>query len=323
LEETRTFPFDDFVVISDEISSAVVLAKGIYAYQVDEEGVISLTLRRSVEWLTDHELEGRAGDAGPIMYVPDARCERTVRHEIAVMIDNTTINDLSIHQINGEFQNSPLIVVAHGKGEQTKWQFLQEDIPLSSLSIQANKILARVFNPTKGEYSLKNRYRGTDVWGSHNATIKRVPAKTIQTLEIDKLLPEVVKSQYDKVVTAVTLPKWRVGENKGLPDPETIKQIEIKIAQIETETTHLEERLNNTPEHDWHLIKYRYYLLMRELYELRLSVELNKRKLAQRGKLDHDYLYATDPEIVKLGAHLNEMRIKRRIYDYVVSALEA
>jgi hypothetical protein len=323
LEETRTFPFDDFVAISDESSSAVVLAKGIYAYQADEEGVISLTLRRSVEWLTDHELESRAGDAGPIMYVPDARCERTVRHEIAVMIDNTTINDLSIHQINVEFQNSPLIVVSNGEGEQTKWQFFQEDIPLSSLRIQANKILARVFNPTTREYSLKNKYRGTDVWGRHNATIKHVPAKMIQTLEIDKLLPEVIEPPYDKVVTTVTLPEWRVGKNKGLPDPEIINQIETKVAHFEAETTLLEERLNNIRESERHPVRYRYYLRMRELYELRLSAELNKRKFAQQGKLDHDYLYSPDPEIVRLGEQLNEMRIKRRIYDYVVRALEA
>ncbi|MBE9473640.1 MAG: hypothetical protein IMY85_02020, partial [Chloroflexi bacterium] len=318
LEEVRTFPFKDFVVISDESSSAVVLAKGIYGYQIDEEGVISLTLRRSIEWLTDPELKNRSGDAGPIMYVPDARCERTVRHEMAVMIDNTTINDLSMHQINGEFQNSPLVVVSHGEGEQSKWQFFQEDIPMSSLSIQSNKLLARVFNPTTREYSLKNKYRGTDVWGRPNAVIKHVPAKTIQTLEIDQKLPEVIESQSNKVLTSVSIPKWRVGENKGLPDPEIIRQIEIKVAQIETETTLLEERLNNTLDRDWHLIRYRYFLLMRELYELRLSVELNKRKLAQQGKLDHDYLYSPDPEIVKLGVQLNEMRIKRRIYDYVV-----
>ncbi|MCK4897215.1 MAG: hypothetical protein KAS38_00450, partial [Anaerolineales bacterium] len=273
LEEVRTFPFKDFVVISNESSSAIVMAKGIYGYQIDEEGVISLTLRRSVEWLTEPELKNRAGDAGPIMYVPDARCERTVRHEIAVMIDCTTINDLTIHQLNGVFQNPPLLVVAHGKGKQKKWQFFQEDMPMSSMGFQANKLLTRVYNPTVREYSLKNNYKRTDVWGSPNATIKGVPAKSIQTLEIDQQLPEVIEFQSDQVLTSVTFPKWRVGENKGLPDPEIIRQIEIKVVQLEAETTLLEQRLNNNLEHDWHLIRYRYYLLMRELYELRLSAE--------------------------------------------------
>ena len=323
LEEVRTFPFDDFVVISDEHSSAVVMAKGIYAYQVKEEGVISLTLRRSIEWITEPDLKNRAGDAGPLMYVPDARCERTVRHEIAVMIDCTTINDLTIHQLNGVFQNPPLLVVAHGKGKQTKWQFFQEDLPMSSMGFQANKLLTRVYNPTVREYSLKNNYKRTDVWGSPNATIKGVPAKSIQTLEIDQQLPEVIEFQSDQVLTSVTFPKWRVGENKGLPDPEIIRQIEIKVVQLEAETTLLEQRLNNNLEHDWHLIRYRYYLLMRELYELRLSAELNKRKLAQQGKPDHNYLFSLDPEIAKLGVRLNELRIKRRIYDYVVRVLEA
>ncbi|HIC89702.1 MAG TPA: hypothetical protein EYP04_09925, partial [Anaerolineae bacterium] len=86
LGEVRTFPFHDFVMISDGSSPAVVMAKGIRAYQADDDGTIALTLRRSVEWLTASDLQHRSGDAGPFMYVPDARCERTVRHEIAVMI---------------------------------------------------------------------------------------------------------------------------------------------------------------------------------------------------------------------------------------------
>jgi alpha-mannosidase len=322
LVEVRTFPFHDFVAITDQESTAVVMAKGIRAYQVDDNGVISLILRRSVEWLTDPELKNRSGDAGPIMYVPDARCERSVRHEIAVLIDNTNIDDIPLFQINGEFQNPPLFVNANGEGDQTEWQFLHEDIQLSSLIVRSDKVLARIYNQTMRTHSLNKKYRASDVWGNRSTFIKSIPAKKIQTLEIDQDLPESSGSQVDDVLLSASLPNWRVGENKGLPDPEIIKQIERKIAQLEVETDLLTEQLTDAQGLERHHIKYRYYLHMRELYELKLSAELNKRKYALQGELDHDYLFSPDPEIGSLGEQLNELRIKRRIYDYVVRAIE-
>ncbi len=321
LVEVKTFPFNDFVLISDGHSSSVVLAKGIHAYQVEEKGLLSLTLRRSVEWLTNPELMRRSGDAGPKMYVPDARCERSVRHEIAFMINDTNIDDISIYQNNLEFQNPPLCVVAGGEGKLTEWEFFLEKIPLSSLTIESNKILGRVFNPTEREYSLKTKYRGTDVWGNINADIMNVPPKTIQTIEIEQPPPEVIETQFDRVLESATLPQWRVGENKGLPDPEIISQIEFKIVQLEAEITLIQESMKDAPGYKKYITQYRYYVLLRELYELRLSVELNKRKLAQNGRTDYEYLYTIDPEILRLGEHLNDLRIKRRIYDYVVNAL--
>jgi len=51
---------------------------------------------------------------------------------------------------------------------------------------------------------------------------------------------------------------------------------------------------------------------------LRLSALLNQRKLAVQGRLDYEYIYTLDPEIAELGIQLNDLRIKRRIYDYVV-----
>ncbi len=320
LEEVRTFPFHDFVAISDENSSAVVMAKGIRAYQAKDNGTISLTLRRSVEWLTAPDLQYRAGDAGPFMYVPDARCERTVRHEIAVMIGEAAVDDSMTHQLNAGFQNPPLIVATRGRGEQTEWLFLQENLPLSSLSFYKDKLLARFYNPTARECTLNKEYQRTDIWGNREATIEALPAKNILTLEIEKELPAVSPAPVEQVVTSATYPVWRVGENQGLPDPDTIKQIEAKIAQLQTQLAQVEEQLNNAQD-DRHFLQHRYYVLERELYELRLSALLNRRKLALQGSLDYEYSYTPDPEIAELGMQLNELRIKRRIYDYVVEAL--
>ncbi len=321
LEQVTTFPFHDFVALSDGIKTAVILAKGIHAYQAKDDGSILLTLRRSVEWLTAPDLQHRAGDAGPFMYVPDARCERTVRHEMGVMVTETAVDDIAIHQLNAGFQNPPLIVSTRGKGEQTQWQLLQEDLPLSSLSLINNKLLARFYNPTMKEHILNQTYRQTDVWGKPETAVKKVPAKNILTLEIEKAIPAVSTLPVRQVVTTTVFPTWRVGKNKGLPDPEIITQLEAKINQLERQLVQFEEQLNNTFGNDRYSLQHRYYILKRELYELRLSALLNRRKLTQQRNLDYDYLYVSDPEIAELGKQLNELRIKRRIYDYVIEAV--
>jgi hypothetical protein len=297
------------------------MAKGIRAYQADDEGTISLTLRRSVEWLTASDLQYRCGDAGPFMYVPDARCERTVRHEIAVVIADTGVGDLMIHKWNRGFQNPPLVVTTHGKGEQNQWQFLQEDLPLSSLSYYNDKLLARFYNPTAREYPLSKTYQTTDVRGNPDATIETVPAKAIVTVGVEAEVPPISAAPVAQAVTVTAFPMWRVGRNKGLPDPDIIRLLEARIAGLQSRLEQVEEQLNGTDGDDRFLLQHRYYVLKREQYELRLSALLNQRKLAMQGRLDDEYLYTPDPEIVELGAQLNELRIRRRIYDYVVEVV--
>ncbi len=321
LEKVKTFPFHDFVAVSDGASSAVVMAKGMRSYQAQDNGTVSLTLRRAIEWLTEPDLKHRVGDAGPLMYVPDARCERALKHEIAVMIGEIAVDDTIIHRLNAGFQNPPLIVVSQGNGEQTHWQFLQVDLPLSSLSFYHDKLIARFFNPTTKEYSFDKEYLKTDILGNPETTIKEVPAKDIVTIEIEQALPPASALSGEGVATVGIRPAWRVGENKGLPDPEIIMQLEEKIAQLQIQLDRVEEQLNNIDEDNGHSLYYRFYVLKRELCELRLSVLLNRRKLARQGSLNREYSYTPDPKIAELGLQLNQSRIKRRIYDYIVEAL--
>ncbi len=129
-----TFPFHDFVALSDENGSVAVLSKGTRAYAADEQGTLKLALRRSVEWLTKAGLKDRIGDAGPFFYVPDARCERSVRHEVAVAFGDFAGDSMDMQQLNAAYQNPPLIVKNKGNGERTSWQLLHEEMPLSSLA---------------------------------------------------------------------------------------------------------------------------------------------------------------------------------------------
>jgi hypothetical protein len=193
---------------------------------------------------------------------------------------------------------------------------------LTSLSFYNDKLIARFFNPTLKKYSFDKEYLKTDIWGNPAAIIKEVIAKDIVTIKIERALSPVSVLSVEEVVTFGLRPAWRVGENKGLPDPDIIKQLQEKIAQLELQLDRVEEQLNTIgDEDDEHSLQHRYYVLKREMCELRLSVLLNQRKLARQGSLDREYLYTPDPEIAELGLQLNQLRIKRRIYDYIVGAL--
>lgn len=321
LEAVTTFPFHDFVTISNGDSSAVVLAKGLRAYRTEENGAIYLTLRRAVEWLTRSNLKHRAGDAGPFMYVPDARCERAVQHELAVMFSQTAPNDLTIHRWNAAFQNPPLIVAAKGQGRQTTWPFLQENLPLSSLHIYNHKLLARFFNPTATKQPLAQEYLKTDVWGRPEAVIQEARPKEIVTVQIEATLLGAGVVPAPPAVTPVVWPVWRVGQNQGQPDPQIIQQHQTQITQLQIQLAHIEQQLKNLKEEAQYTLQHKYYVLKRELYELQLSALLNNSKFAEPDGLSEEYLYTIDEEIARLGLALNNLRIRRRIYDYVVEAL--
>jgi hypothetical protein len=68
-------------------------------------------------------------------------------------------------------------------------------------------------------------------------------------------------------------------------------------------------------------LQHRAFVLQREKFEYQLSLLLNRRKLAEKKPPGHAYLYEVDDEIAAVGKRLNDLRIKRRIFDYVVQAL--
>jgi hypothetical protein len=63
---------------------------------------------------------------------------------------------------------------------------------------------------------------------------------------------------------------------------------------------------------------HRYYVLRREAVEAEFSLLLNRKRLEGDGAAGED---AVDPEVAALGLRLNQLRIKRRVFDYVAQAL--
>lgn len=321
LEAVKTFPFQDFVAISDGTASVVVLAKGLRSYQANDGGTIALTLRRAVEWLTAANLEHRVGDAGPFFYVPDARCERSVRHEIGVVLGAPSPNDMALQQLNAAFQNPPLIVESQGQGRQTEWAWRQENLPLSSLTYTDDHLLARFYNPTPVTQPLSRVYLATDVLGQPQETITQVPAKRIVTVRLDEELPALSDTPPSPAVTVLVWPAWRVGDNHGRPDPAIIAQLTENIVELEQKLAGIEADLAQATGRDRYLLEHQTYVIKREIGEYQLSARLNQLKLAAGGQLSEDYLFAPDADIARIGLQLNRLRIKRRIFDYVIEAV--
>ncbi len=324
LNAVTDFPFHDFVALSsDRKPSVAVFSKGLRSYRADDEGAIMLTLRRAVEWVTKADLPDRIGDAGPFFYVPDARCERRVRHEIGLVAGQFEPQSMTLQQLNAAFQNPPLIVHANAKGERQAWQLLQEDLPLSSLSLSGDSVLARFYNPTSRSVAFARSVRQTDLWGKEMNTVSQVAPGKIVTVRVPEPASGEWKESKDEgpAITLLTPPRWRDGGNQGRPDHAVLDLLQQKMDVLASQLETVRKQEDDATGTDRLRLQHRGYVLERELLEMRLSHALNSRKLEQGPSPDHDALYGVDPEIAEIGKALNRLRIKRRIFDYVVQAI--
>jgi hypothetical protein len=113
-----------------------------------------------------------------------------------------------------------------------------------------------------------------------------------------------------------------VGPDGALPQEGILAGLEGKIAALEAEAAALATQIAAATDGGARLrLQHRYYVVKRESVELRLSLLLNRRRLAEGGTLRGAALYEPDPEIAAVGLELNQLRIKRRIFDYVIAAL--
>lgn len=320
LRAVRDFPFQDVVRYSAAGQDGfAILAQGIHSYCVDEVGTLRLTLRRSVEWLTKGALRDRAGDAGPFFYVPDARCERRVRHEVGVVPGNGALDEMALQAVNATFQNPPLLARVRGDGKQQTWQFLCEPLLLSSLRLQNGAPVARFANPLQQAQSLSRSYDAVDVWGELTGQIRSLAPGQIAAVRLPGQPPRATQSANH--VSLLTRSTWRVGQTMSKPDATIMDELQEKIAEAELQVARLRSQHADAKGAHASRLQHGIYMLQREQLEYRLSLLLNQRKLSEGTPPGADYLYGIDEEIASVGRQLNALRIKRRIYDYVVQAL--
>jgi hypothetical protein len=102
-------------------------------------------------------------------------------------------------------------------------------------------------------------------------------------------------------------------------DAAVLADLETHRAGLRREMAEVAEQLENAEGADRYRLTHREVVLAREEAEVALSLELNRRLATSTDIVSiPDEI---DPEIAALGSHLNDLRVKRRIYDYVVQAL--
>ncbi len=180
------------------------------------------------------------------------------------------------------------------------------------------RILARFFNPSSSAVPLAREYLETDVWGNLHSRTRTASPRRIVTVALEEALPSVKSPVNDRSISIVAGPAWRVGDDHGSPDAAILEQLRRRASQLERQLEEIAEQLGPTSGDARHVLQHKCYVLRRELYECRLSVQLNALKLRMQGSPPEDYLFAQDPLVAQTGLQLNKLRILRRIYDYVV-----
>ena len=302
--EVSTFPFQDFVASFDDSRSVIVHARGLRAYRAMPDGAIALPLRRSVEWLAKAGLPGRAGDAGPSMYVPGARCERMIRHELGVSVVHASPDDEEFVALCESFRNPPIVVsIADSQGTSTRWEPVKSRLPMSSLRMGAEGPLARIYNPT----GLSATFEGRDVG----------PRKIV---ELPVRVNWLNGGPVDPEVQVHGLGADRGGRSRSLPDEHVLEGLRHQIEKLTAQASEVRSSLDSLSGDDYHLAAHQALIYEREAQELTLSVALNQLRLEH----PEDEVSLPDevvPAIAEMGQALNDLRIQRRIYDYVAELL--
>lgn len=315
------FPFHDYVAIGDDTRSAAVLSKGLRSYRSTPEGTITITLRRSVEWIARIELELRSGDAGPAMYVPGARSERVVEHRIGFASLGAPLAASAITSLSETFHNPPITAeVTDGNTDgPTFWSVFSCPLPSTGLfQDDLGTTLVRLYNPTEESVDLatplsRRSLRGVDLGESSTVRSKEIVTAVVAM----PVAPTSCRTHSTVIVhTPIT---DRGGRSRSRPEAEALDALDARIDRLTGELATVHDELVGAVGTSRFRVTHRQYVVERELLELRLSRELNDRLLHSTDEVSIPD--EPDPIIAELGLDLNDLRVKRRIYDYVVQAL--
>lgn len=322
-EKEYTFPMKDFVAITDGSKTFGVMTKGLSEYEA-KDGTLFITLLRAVEWIARSNLKTRIGDAGPAMYTPDAQCLREIQYEAGIFVGKTS----ELTKWVQIFHNPPIIVkVDEGTGKNVEnfsfWNFEGKNLKLTATKVAENAdgVIVRFFNP-------------------HNKTVSlKLPKTNKKIFKVD-LLENPISELSKKVEIApheiVTL-KFQVAHfemryptssfhliNPNLDslmdekatdalNPKTLKLLRNKRNQMLNRLEHLRSTLSNSDGLTYHERMFELLCVERTCLEIELSILLNEERIAKNEKKEK-----LRKRIEEVGLRLNDSRIKRRAYEYVL-----
>ena len=153
----ETFAIQNFADLSTEVSGLTLITQGLPELEIckDQYYQLSLTLLRSVGWLSRDDLRTRGGGAGPSMATPDAQCLGINTFEYALyphaksIIKSDVIRKVNQYSIGNKY-------IQHKANEKNKLSLgnqllslMPENIIRTALKMSENQdgIIIRFYNP--------------------------------------------------------------------------------------------------------------------------------------------------------------------------------
>ncbi|MEA2067066.1 MAG: glycosyl hydrolase-related protein [Thermotogota bacterium] len=317
------FPMKDFVSFEMGNDLFSMMAKGIHSYTTylseslkNNRNSLSLILSRSVSWLSRENVSGRVGDAGPIMYVPGAEMKRKINIEAALYIGDKK----DFISSKAAFLNPPLVFYNPGKGGKNISFYGSENNNLEVTTLkpgkEKNEVVIRLYNPRIEEQQIKV----TDNCEKSNILEEdRKPFDgTIQPKEIVTLIaknPFANKLNNDKLKqTKLLYPEigWKIGKDESSPNKMIINELKKRASELKEQADEVSEKIDSSEGIEKYKLLFEKYKLLRSSLEAKLSVLQNEEKLEDNN----------EEKIQKLANRLNDLRIKRRTVELLISTLE-
>lgn len=326
-EKEYSFPMKDFIAITDGSKVFGVMARGLSEYEI-KDGTVFVTLLRAVEWIARSKLKMRVGDAGPAMYTPDAQCLKEIRYEIGIYIGKGDIRNSDLTKWVQIFHNPPVIVrVDESGGKDIKdfslWSLEEENLKLTATKIaeDADGIIVRFFNPYDETISLKLPRIGGKIF-----KVDLLENPIIELSNVVKIAPhEIVtlkfrispsKEQYPLSSFRILTPKFKppVGEKTlDAIELETIELLRNRKNTLFNYLEHLKLAINEKEGLEYYETMFDLLRTERTYLEVSLSLLLNEERLAKGEEKER-----LRKQIEEVGSRLNDFRIKRRAYEYVL-----
>ncbi len=318
------FPMNDSVSLLDEKGFLSLLPKGLREYEVRDEE-LHLTLFRSVGWISNGEIKTRTGDAGPLMYTPDAYCIGRHEYEFALFTGKGRPDDREFRYWKELYHNPPIIVSLEkdpgGKIEELSL-FEEKELEVTGIKVAEDKdgFIIRGFNPHKERLriSLKD---GNDVElvnlleDSMNKDIKELLLAPYEIISLKfKKTPGSICNPYTSFSIISPVIKGFTYERDIVEKDQELNFLTNKKESLKREIEQLKDKLHDEKGVSYHKTLFRILSLERTYLEIVLSLLLNEEIDLPEGE-EKERL---QEKIKEIGLKLNTARIKRRAYEYVL-----
>lgn len=325
------FPMGDFLAFVDEEGSFAVFPKGIKEYEIHGKD-LHVILLRSVGWISKADIESRTGDAGPFMYTPDAQCIGELNIEFAIYVGEAKPWDKEFRYWKDVYQNPPIIIsksVTNGDVEEYSL-FSQEELEITGTKVAEDEdgIIIRGFNPANFYkiISIPENFEIVNLLeepiGEKGKELKLKPFEIVTfKLGVSHITYKNTYLYSDKKLNSDftiinPLFNWNVysRDKNYRGDEKDLLFLEKTRENLKEEIVKLKRELSLKEGLSYHRTMFEILSRERTYLEATLSLLLNKEINLPEGREKGEIR----EKIKDIGILLNDARIKRRAYEYVL-----